>query len=88
MKIDFFGVLIFDPDFAKNVILVVLSAQYLTSQISKVSDCMALRTARNKSFELGSFSVLRGLDRAYWGPVNRFLEFVVGSRSKIEKSIF
>ena len=49
---------------------------------------MALRTGRNKSFELGSFSVLRGLDRAYWGPVNRFLEFVAGSRSKIEKSIF
>ena len=49
---------------------------------------MALRTARNKSFELGSFSVLRGLDRAYWGPVNRFSEFVAGSRSKIEKSIF
>ena len=49
---------------------------------------MALRTGRNKSFELGSFSVLRGLDRAYWGPVNRFSEFVAGSRSKIEKSIF
>ena len=49
---------------------------------------MALRAARNKSFELGSFSVLKGLDRAYWGPVNRFSEFVAGSRSKIEKSIF
>ena len=49
---------------------------------------MALRTARNKSFELGSFSVLRGLDRAYWGPVNRFSEFVAGSRSKIEKIDF
>ena len=49
---------------------------------------MALRSRRNKSFELGSFSVLRGLDRAYWGPVNRFSEFVAGSRSKIEKSIF
>ena len=49
---------------------------------------MALRTARNKSFELGSFSVLRGLDRAYWGPVNRFSEFVAGSRAKTEKSIF
>ena len=49
---------------------------------------MALKTARNKSFELGSFSVLKGLDRAYWGPVNRFSEFVAGSRSKIEKSIF
>ena len=49
---------------------------------------MALRTPRNKSFELGSFSVLRGLDRAYWGPVNRFSEFEAGSRSKIEKSIF
>ena len=49
---------------------------------------MALRTGRNKSFELGSFSVLKGLDRAYWGPVNRFSEFVAGSRSKIEKSIF
>ena len=49
---------------------------------------MALRTPRNKSFELGSFSVLRGLDRAYWGPVNRFSEFVAGMGSKIEKSIF
>ena len=49
---------------------------------------MALRSRRNKSFELSSFSVLRGLDRAYWGPVNRFSEFVAGSRSKIEKSIF
>ena len=49
---------------------------------------MALRSRRNKSFELGSFSVLRGLHRAYWGPVNRFSEFVAGSRSKIEKSIF
>ena len=49
---------------------------------------MALRTARNKSFELGSFSVLKGLDRAYWGPVNRFSEFVAGMGSKIEKSIF
>ena len=49
---------------------------------------MALRSRRNKSFEFGSFSVLRGLHRAYWGPVNRFSEFVAGSRSKIEKSIF
>ena len=49
---------------------------------------MALRTGRNKSVELGSFSVLRGLDRAYWGPVNRFSEFVAGMGSKIEKSIF
>ena len=38
--------------------------------------------------DVGIFSVLRGLHRAYWGPVNRFSEFVAGSRSKIEKSIF
>ena len=38
--------------------------------------------------DVGIFSVPGGLDRAYWGPVNRFSEFVAGSRSKIEKSIF
>ena len=38
--------------------------------------------------DVGIFSVPGGLHRAYWGPVNRFSEFVVGSRSKIEKSIF
>ena len=38
--------------------------------------------------DVGIFSVLKRLHRAYWGPVNRFSEFVAGSRSKIEKSIF
>ena len=38
--------------------------------------------------DVGIFSVLRGLHRTYWGPVNRFSEFVAGSRSEIEKSIF
>ena len=38
--------------------------------------------------DVGIFSVLRGLHRTYWGPVNRFSEFVAGMGSKIEKSIF